>query len=269
MKGIKMKAFRKWYPELKFCVFVLIALWMTVGVNAAHAEWHFGIGTGMARWTYDGDIGFNTSLAGPVEAEVDLKPEDFDDLMQSAVGFAGFATNGDWLILYSYSHLELGDDGIYTAPSDAQAKYDINFDITAADIGITRHIYKGKHALLGVVAGVRYKQHDLTSELTVAGTDYKKNIDNNWTDALIGASVLVPFAEKWSWKTGANAGFGESESSFYANSGVTWNFHKHWAATAFTTYIDVEYENGDKGDSDWYYYDAKEYAYGLTVMFTW
>ncbi len=38
----------------------------------------------------EGDQGLHTNAAGPVLAEIDLDPDDFDDLIQSAIGFGGY-----------------------------------------------------------------------------------------------------------------------------------------------------------------------------------
>lgn len=39
--------------------------------------WVFGMGTGIARMSSEGSLGFDTDLFGPVEATFDLDPDDF------------------------------------------------------------------------------------------------------------------------------------------------------------------------------------------------
>ncbi len=70
-------------------------------VSVASAEWHYGIGTGIRRLNAEGDVGVNTRLAGPVEFDLDLDPDDFSDLMETAFGLGGFASDGTWTIQFS------------------------------------------------------------------------------------------------------------------------------------------------------------------------
>ena len=53
---------------------------------AAHAEWHFGIGTGLGLNNIDGKQGFNSLIAGPVKYDVNLDPKDFNDYVDTAFG---------------------------------------------------------------------------------------------------------------------------------------------------------------------------------------
>jgi hypothetical protein len=67
---------------------------LVVFASAAHAKWSFGIGTGFSLMNVDGKQGFTTVIAGPVKYDVKLDPDDISDLMQSAFGFGGYATDG-------------------------------------------------------------------------------------------------------------------------------------------------------------------------------
>jgi hypothetical protein len=76
---------------LVFCIF---------GSSPSSAQkWHFGLGTGLVRMNVEGDQGLNVALGntGPVQFAVDLSPDDFQDLMQSAIGGGGYATDGKWM----------------------------------------------------------------------------------------------------------------------------------------------------------------------------
>ncbi len=67
-------------------LFLPVLLILSVG-NVAHADWNYGIGTGVGQNYAKGEQGLNTVIAGPVTFDVDLDPEDFNDLMKSAFGF--------------------------------------------------------------------------------------------------------------------------------------------------------------------------------------
>ena len=260
------------FARLRLCALVIMAMGLMLSVNSAYAEWHFGIGTGMARNSASGDQGFHTDIAGPVKYDLDLTPKDFDDLMQTAFGFGGYATNGGWVIQYSFSQVGLGGDGKLTTPGGTPVKVDVDFDITEAELTATRYVYKMKYAVLGVLGGVRYTKQKLSTDIDIGNpfnTEIDEDISNSWTDALIGASVTVPFSKKWAWNTMVNAGFGGSEGTYHVGTALTWRFFKHWSATANYQYTAVDFENDSKGDSDWYLYDVDESSYGITVMFNW
>ncbi len=266
-----MNIFRKIFCSSKCLVLVLLGLWLTVGVNAAHAEWQYGIGTGIFRWNIDGKIGFNSPNHGPVEIDTELNPSDIDRIKGSAIGFAGFASNGTWNITGSFMHAVMEDDDTDTNPFGEQVKWDAEWDITNAELFLGRHVYKSKSFLVGVSGGVRFFRHDWEIDSTVLSTNDRDQlkVDAEWADIVIGGNILVPFLEKWRWNTTAQAGFGEDSTHYELSTGVSWKFHKHWSIGANARYLTFDYEDGNKGDSDWYSYDADEFGWGLTAMFTW
>ena len=71
----------------------------------AQDEWHFGIGTGFGTLALDGDIGFRG-----FKGDIDLDNSETSDLVESAFGLAGFASKGNWAILWSAGSLTLEDD---------------------------------------------------------------------------------------------------------------------------------------------------------------
>jgi hypothetical protein len=96
-----------------------------------------------------------------------------------------------------------------------------------------------------------------------------RSFDHDWTDAIVGATVNVPLAQKWTWNTRFNAGYGGSEGTYFASTGVTWRFLNNWSTSLIGRYSAVEYENGSEGNSDWYYYDAEESALSLNILYNW
>lgn len=237
----------------------------------------------------DGDLGFNTNIEGPAEFEVDLAPDDINDLMASAFGFGGYAAKGKWMIQYSLSMLELEDDPtlvIQSHPDIYTTIYsEFGFDTTGAEITVGYMVFENETISLRLIGGVRFTKHELEYDLKIVGRledvlailsgndiedwTQSNDIDEDWTDALVGASIGIPLSDKWVWNTTFNAGFGGSEGTYLANTGLTWRFHKRWTATFYGKITAVEYENEDKGDADWYLYDADEFGWGITVLFNW
>jgi hypothetical protein len=266
----KMKTSGKLTWRMKFFFFVLAGLLSISLSGVAHADWSFGIGTGIFRLNVDGDMGFNVANAGPVEFDVDLDPDDIDDIMETAFGFGGYATDGKWMIQSSFGMLELEDDTSRTIAGVGTVSSELGFDMTGGEITVGYPIYECTSLILRLHAGVRYTEHELDADVRIDGTPVRGgDIDEDWTDALFGISAGVPFAEKWTWNNKFNAGFGGSEGTYFAQTGITWRFLKHWSATLYGKYTAVEYENGSKGDPDWYLYDVDEFGLGLGVLFNW
>ncbi len=239
----------------------------------AQAPWHFGIGSGLMRLSAKGDQGFNTVAFGPVQAAFDLDPDDFDDLMQSAIGGGGYLTNGTWMLQCSIAQLKLGGQPAGSTASGGQVTSDLSFDPLSAEflLGYTAYRSPGAAFALRPHVGVRYLKHDLAMDLRIveAGvtTDISRAIDQSWTDVLIGTSVDVRLASKLSWTTRTDAGFGGSNGSFSASSGVSWRALRHVSFGPQVSFLSSDFENGTEGDAAWYLYDANEFAIGVAVAF--
>ncbi len=209
-------------------------------------------------------MGFNTT-AGPIEADVDLDPDDFSDLTKSAFGFGGYATDKTWMIQYSFVNLELEDKtSQVVAGTPLNTKF--GFDITGAEITVGYPIKRSPSLVLGVLGGVRYTKHELSINISGA-LQQNINIDNDWTDVLIGLTADVPLNKKWIWSSRIDAGFGGSEGTYSANTGFTWRFHENWSSTFYAKYTAVEFENGSKGSPNWYLYDVDEFGVGVSILY--
>lgn len=259
----------------KFYLLIVICTMTIIGITtAAHADWNFGIGTGILFLNAEGDQGLHVNLINmPVTLDVDLDPDDFQDLMESAIGFGGYATDGTWMIKYSYGKLELGGDASRTISAiNTTVSADIGFDITGAEATVGYAFYKSPELVVSVDGGARYIKHELDATIKATGAitgSRSRSIDESWTDVLIGASVAVPFSSKWIWNTSANAGLGGSDGTYHGSTGITWRFLEHWSTTLHAKYTAIDFENGSKGDSDWYLYDANEFGWGINVLYNW
>ena len=254
----------------------LLALLSVLGVmgfsTMAHAEWHFGLGTGPQLLNVKGTQGINTAR-GAVEIDVDLDPDDLADVTESAIGLGGYATDGKWVIQFVVGKLEL-EEGASTGKGGATLTAKVGFDVTGAELTVGYPVYEIPALTLRAYTGARYTKHELDLSLTATGgfaqlNGLSKSIDESWTDVLIGLSADVPFAEKWNWNIKADAGFGGSEGTYLASTGITWRFYGGWSSTLSGKFVAVDFENGTKGDADWYLYDVDETSAGLVIMYNW
>lgn len=270
----KMKRFGKVKQYVKLLSVTMISFLMIIGAAPnSYADWYYGIGTGLFGLNVDGNMGTHLPLAGSIVLKSELDADETSDLMESAFGFGGYATDGTWMIQYSYGSLELADSSSHSLPEIASTvSFALNFEVTSAELTVGYPVYKSPDATVHLEAGLRYIEHDITSTLAVTGgvnESITRNINEDWTDVLIGATINVPIVPKWNWITRANAGFGGSEGTYMGQTGVNWRFYKNWSCMLFAKYTAVEYDNGTKGSPGWYLYDVDEFGPGFNVVYNW
>jgi hypothetical protein len=268
---IRCKTNSKGEKQMRSKIFFVVLVFLLVVGNSAmaDAEWNYGVGTGFFFLNVDGTIGLNSTIAGgPVELDVDLDPEEVRDLLESAFGIGGYATDGNWTIQFALKNLELEGEERKQTPL-GQLSATLGFEVTGAEVAVGYAVYKRPKFIFSVLGGGRYTKHELTSDLRVGALRQTRNIDNDWTDVLVGATAVVPFTEKWTWNNRFDAGFGGSEGTYTVNTGLTWRFAEHWSTTLYGQYAAIEFENASKGDSDWYLYDTDEFGVGINVSYNW
>jgi len=236
---------------------VLLTLLSASSIALAEADsesdnWNFGIGTSFFALNVEGDIGINTQL-GPSVTKLDLDFDDVNNAMDSAAGIAGFAKKGDWTINYALGRLKLEGE---TGPRR------LSFTAGTVDINIE---YPLSVAGLSIYGGLRYTDHEIDFD----GPAIKRTIDEDWIDAYVGLAYVMTIAPDVTWSTRVDVGGGESDGSATLNTGINWMFSKQWLATFYGKYYTIDYENGSKGDSDWYLYDNDEFGVGLGISYLW
>lgn len=259
--------------RLAQALLVATSLMLLVGATrvSAQSSWHAGIGTGLSRLNAEGDQGLNVGALGPVLAEVDLSPDDFNDLMQSAIGFGGYFTNGKWMVQYKLVQLKLGGEPSGTLQSGASYSAEWSFDITTGElkVGYTAYRHPQGKIALQPYGGVRYIKHEVGADLTVVAettTNVSRGGDQNWTDVLLGTTVNVGLSPKVGWSTSFDVGFGGSNGTFSVATAVSWRPWKYLSLSPNAFFMAIDFENGEPGDTDWYLYDANEFGWGLSFL---
>lgn len=242
-------------------------------LQAQSAPWVFGLGTGFAALTTEGTMGFDTPTFGPIEGDYDLSVDDVMDALESAFGFAVMATNGQWTIKASFSKIELGGgpSGMTDGGDDWTA--DAFFKISGGEVTVSRTVYRsaGGGFSLTPHVGARMTKHELGLDLTIedGGPTVLTGdfADESWTDVLVGTSFNFHLSPKVTWSTTVNAGFGGSEGTYKAATALAWSPARHWVISPNVSFTTTEFENGARGDSDWYLYDSDDTTFGLAVMY--
>jgi hypothetical protein len=246
----------------------LAVLLLLVAVQNAEAgdKWKHGIGTGFFALNLDGDLGLDT-IAGPLKLDVDLDNGDVSDLVESAFGLSGYSSNGRWTILYAASTLELEGEGSGNIGA-VPARADVTFTATRAAFSGVRHFGRGGNSTWGALFGVEFTKHEFENDLVIDGNPLRRELDNDWTDAVVGLTYAYAITENVSWNNRIQGGFGGSEGTFLINTGINWKVGQHWALTFYGQQNAVEYENESEGDPEWYLYDIDEFGVGFGFSYT-
>jgi hypothetical protein len=64
-----------------------------------------------------------------------------------------------------------------------------------------------------------------------------------------------------------NAAFGGSDGTYKIGTALSWSPAAHWVISPNASFTKTEFENGTKGDADWYLYDSDDTTFGLAVMY--
>jgi hypothetical protein len=233
----------------------------------AQGDWQHGIGTGIYLLNIEGDTGADTAL-GSVLVKTDLDNEEVSDLIESAIGLGGFSTNGTWTILYNAGQLEMAGSGSGSDLLGTPASGSGSLTATSAELAAVYNFAVTGGHYWGALLGVRYTEHEYEVDLTIGASPTTLGLTESWTDAIVGLTHTYPISEKWTWNNTANIGFGSgTDGTYYIKTGLTRQFAENWSSTFYGQLLHYDYENGTRGDADWYLYDTDEYGLGVTILY--
>ena len=198
---------------------------------------------------------YGTTGAQGVEADVEMG---FDDVLeQLEMGLMGTleARRGRWGILFDGLYFELGGE----RSSSWQGPLGIGSATGELDVTTTMQMYQlgaayrfGEGVTIDLIGAARYTQLDTDLNLVVTtggllpGGTRSLSADESWWDPVVGARMLIPFAQQWAVVLyGDIGGFGiGSDLTYQAIAGVNWQFSKHFAAKAGYRYLYQDFEDG-------------------------
>ncbi len=238
---------------------------ITVQPALADDGWSFGIGAGLGALDIDGNGAVDTRVQGGVEFELELDPDDVWDASESGIGVALMARKEALTLSASYSRLRL--EGTQNA-SGGVGKADVEFTSKFGEFTAEQLVARSGNHLFGVIGGARFTRQSY--DLNLKANDqrvFKGSVQDEWFDAVVGASYMYSFSPTTNWRTKVTYGFGGSEGTSQFNTGISSVFGESWLLGAFIDIKDVEYRQGNQGDNDWFEYDATESTAGITFMY--
>jgi len=245
------------YVQLRLTIMLTLFVF---ACSAQAEELRYGVGTGIFALNIDGDMGFDSK--GPVNLDVDLDSDDIMDAKEGAFGINGFVSSGEWTFMYGVGVLELEDDAS-GKNKDLPAGTEVTFTSTFLELGIRRRINQQGNHIFALLGGLRYLDHEIETDMTATEQG------DDWIDLFIGGSHTYILSPKTAWSTRLDVGAGGSDLTYFITTGYDWKFADSWSARFHGRLLSIDYEEGSKGDSDWYLYDADEFGIGAAILYLW
>ncbi len=244
----------------------LVASFVFAGTASAN-DWQFGVSLGLQALNMEGDIGLGTLAGGSVETDFDLDYDDIDNAMEDAFGLSGFAQKGQGKINFAFGVMELVGEADSDLPLlGTNLASELSWKKSVADVNFE---YLFENSPFSMYAGLRYTEHEIDLEVTLGMLTIGREIEEDWVDFYVGLGYALPIAENIVWSTKVDAGAGGSDGSYTVKTGLNWRFCEQWIASFNGKWYSVDFENGSKGDPDWYVYNAEEFGLGLAITYTW
>lgn len=253
----------------------LIPLLLIFSPGSYAEDWDHRIGTYLLTITLDADTGVNTP-GGSVETPIDLDFGDVTDNL-SVIGVIYYqASNGPWTIDVDLTHAELEIDDSFDVPipaplGPATGTIEVDMTIDEREIFGGFRFYQDEDSEVQFIFGARYYKHDIDVDVEAGPVGFAPSIGSSWTDPIIGLRYRQRINEKWDWLArvdagGFDAGSG-SELSYKVELGASYKINEKWLAGVGYRYLDIDYEDGDTTDTDYYAYDGSEYGLLLGILY--
>jgi len=226
---------------------------------------------------------FMTAIVGStgangVSTDVDASFNDVWNNLNTAFMGMFEARKGRWGFAVDGIYAELEDNGSASWQEPTEVKT-ANIDVTVTQnvyqFTLAYRVYDTAKAKLDVLGAGRYTRIDnkvdlrTTPGVVFPGGDLSVSANVSWWDPVVGARVLVPFAEHWDFVGYADyGGFNyQSNPTYQAIAGVNWSITDTFTAKAGYRYLYQNYT--DDGNSNKFTWDmALQGAYlGLGIAF--
>ena len=242
----------------------IAAVISATGMASAYADNHGGdrwqSSLGIYLWGMNID---GTASVGPIDAPLDLSFK--DDLLDNLAGaFSAHyeAKKGKLTLFGDYMYADL--DPKTELPNGAVVDIDFKnkmwelgaaWDLTGANGG----------AIWQILGGLRSNKQEFRLQV---GSPVLVSVNETWYDGFIGARVLAPFSQNWTFIGRADVGAGDSDSVWNAVAAIDWRFSRVSSLLLGYRWMDYDYDNGKRGP-DRYAYDATQSGVLGALVFHW
>jgi len=234
---------------------VILGMALTAAPVRAADEWQFEV----TPYVFGAGLRGTTGV-GPVTADIDSSFGDILKHFDSGFMAAAEARKGPWIFAFDGVYFRLKDQatrswqgpaGIGSATGDLEA----TVSQLVYQLALAYRVNDGS-SKVDVLGAGRYTRLDTDLNLVTTtgpllpGGERSLSGSADWWDPVVGARVLVPFAEHWTFMGyGDVGGFGVgSKITYQAIAGANWEFAKSFTAKFGYRYM---YQKYDKNNFLW------------------
>lgn len=216
-------------------------------------KWQFEFTPYFMAVSLNGDVG-----ARGLTGDVDMSFSDFLDDLEAGFLAAFEARKGPWIFLFDAIYFKLKTD----ETKSWQGPFGFVSVTGAVEVTPAMQTYQPSvgyrlmddNTKLDLIGAVRYTRVDVDLDLVVTtagiifpGGARSLSRKEDWWDPVIGARLMTPFSEKWSFFGYADlGGFGVgSDFTFQGIVGIKWQFSKVVSAKLAYRYLYQDYTEDD------------------------
>lgn len=233
----------KKYCILTGVVLVLLSLVCSPGY-AQDDSWKFHLVPYLWMSGLNGDV-----MVKGLPAEVDASFGDLWDALDMAFLLHAEVEKGKWGLLLDPVYFKLSKDA---KAGSTNVKVELTEWIV--DLGAFYSLLDAQMIRIDALAGGRYMSLDMVLDVTGIGD---VSGSKSWFDPIVGARMMADFTEKLRFTARADVG------GFGVGSNLAWNlsgFLGYQFTPLFSLWggyrvLDVDYEDGSKGNRDYFKYD--------------
>lgn len=183
------------------------------------------------------------------------------------MGLVVLLNKDDITISYSLGQIEMQED-VSASQGPLSGTFDMTFTTAGAEVLVGYTFSRSNKNIWDVKGGLRYTSQEYEGEMTINGTQiFDSTIDDEWADAVIGLGHTYVISPTTSWSSQIDVSSGDSEGTRHLNTGINWIYNENWVFRGSVDVKDIEYQNGDRGDSDYFLYDADETNIGASFLY--
>ncbi|MEH6579475.1 MAG: hypothetical protein V7731_20605 [Amphritea sp.] len=236
---------------------ILAAAFPVLSAEQDSEEWSYLVVGSLFAESIDGTSGVGTPL-GAMDVDVDLSFSDVIDNLDSAFSAIFNARKGRWSLNADVliAKLEV-DNTITSTPVPANMNVEIDIDEIELYAG---YKFTQKYPNLEAIGGARYIKQDIDVDVIEGPVELNVDVGDDWIDPFVGLRYYGPINSEWSLLVRGDVGGFDVGSDFAwrFDAGVTYRFAQNWVAAFTYKVLDIDYENNNRDDLDYYKWDGKE-----------
>lgn len=247
------------------CLSALVTLAIAghgVGAEPAAEAWRVIIAPYLLVPSISGEAGIGRLDGAPVEVDSEfifghLKA---GFMMRAEIG------HGRWSLLLDGAYMDLEADGEGSGGREAE----LAFTQLITEVSLA-HRFGTPERWFDCLVGARGWGLAMEGRFTGPLATGTRSMDADWIDPIIGLRGAMGLNSAWSLTGRFDVGgFGVgADSTWQVELGVAWQATSHLAVTAGYRALDVDYEDGDHGEANWFRYDVLTHGpqVGVSVSF--